>query len=684
MRHYWLGSILLSTTLGSPAATLGSHNGAALLGRPLDFRVHVTLAPGENPGALCVKPDVFYGDSQVLASNVTSSLQAGASGTDAILHIRSSQPVNEPIVTVTVGIGCTSIFSRRYVLLADPVSEAVIARERPEEGTATSMAPSANVPMVALPGSAGAPAMPPRPSRAANQATPPVAAPKAGPRTSLVRQSAPASAKPAEHRLELDLLDIDLTAERDPVLRLTPRLLSDPEATNPDARLAAIQLWKAINVAPDTILRDQQRLETLETESKAWREREARQRAQVEVLEARLQTGERWRWIGYVLAGAMLLALLLVVTLWRRRAAPQGEDTGVPSWAGAAVGRGASRTDGAVTALPRTRKVSRRPATPVDIELTLGDDDFSPGDVLSSTQAAVKSNRPAPAGVGGGLAPAPAPASAARSLATEELFDVQQQADFFMSLGEHEQAIRVLREHLDESHEPSPLTYLDLFKIYHQLGHRDAYEALRADFNQVFNAGAPPFEQYSTHSRGLESYEKAFSRIQALWPQPKVLEVIERSIFRDNQAADEEVFDLEAYRELLLLHALAKDMIQREASQGDMPNDFQHTALKPLNAAASRAPGAPELEREAWPDKTSEFLSDDLAPVSPNAGLDIDLDDLADADVFDIALTEDPAPEAPMAGTRQVPAGDMSDNLIDFELLDFLPSDRGDQSAGRP
>lgn len=89
--------------------------------------------------------------------------------------------------------------------------------------------------------------------------------------------------------------------------------------------------------------------------------------------------------------------------------------------------------------------------------------------------------------------------------------------------------------HLDESHEPSPLAYLDLLKIYHELGRVQDYEALRADFNMVFNAGAPPFDEFAQRSRGLESYETAFSRIQALWPEPRVLDVIERSIFRDSQ-----------------------------------------------------------------------------------------------------------------------------------------------------
>jgi len=100
---------------------------------------------------------------------------------------------------------------------------------------------------------------------------------------------------------------------------------------------------------------------------------------------------------------------------------------------------------------------------------------------------------------------------------------VQQQADFFVSLGDHEQAIQVLRQHLAESHEPSPLAYLDLLKLYHKLDRRDDYERLRKDFNRVLNADAPSFEHFSEGSRSLEDYEvhsaasSPYGRSRACW-----------------------------------------------------------------------------------------------------------------------------------------------------------------------
>lgn len=55
------------------------------------------------------------------------------------------------------------------------------------------------------------------------------------------------------------------------------------------------------------------------------------------------------------------------------------------------------------------------------------------------------------------------------------------------------------------------------------------------------------------------------TRIVALWPTPKVLEVIEESTFRKPDSKSE-VFSLAAYRELLLLHAIAKKVVTPSAS----------------------------------------------------------------------------------------------------------------------
>ncbi|HEX5737799.1 MAG TPA: hypothetical protein VFY22_04765 [Hydrogenophaga sp.] len=283
-----------------------------------------------------------------------------------------------------------------------------------------------------------------------------------------------------------------------------------------------------------------------------------------------------------------------------------------------------------------------------------------------------------------------------RSVATEELFDVQQQADFFVSLGEEEQAVQVLVNHLADSYEPSPLAYLDLFRLYHRLNRRDDYNSLRAEFNEMFNAGAPPFEHYSDLSRGLETYETAFTRIQALWGDPRVLDVIEQSIFRGagEGEGEGEVFDLEAYRELLLLHAIAKEIVKRENGT-DAPTNFRHTKVQPLSASdaaaaavatAPTAAGATTAVAGAVERPTEPM--DAMPHASPRLGLDVDLEELDAYSEFEASLPEVVMPVEPTSkpvlrkgASRNGPAS----NMIDFELLDFVPpsddapADPGDQ-----
>jgi hypothetical protein len=275
----------------------------------------------------------------------------------------------------------------------------------------------------------------------------------------------------------------------------------------------------------------------------------------------------------------------------------------------------------------------------------------------------------------------------ARAVNVEELFDIQQQADFFLSLGQHEQAIEVLKNHISDNVETSALAYLDLLKIYHQLDRRDDYSLLREDFNKVFNAQVPVFDAFTDAGSGLEAYHKALSRIEALWPSAKVLEIIEESIFRKPGSGDGEAFDLEAYRELLLLYAMAKDVVERGGSLMDFdvdnlstppdadsqpPSLFSSTTIQPLSASldmrgGDSLPGTDDGGVEPLPEIS-------MPRPSPRLGLDIDLTELepSPSDFLQIGV-EPPAHERAPHPTRepdaQEPQGHDS-NLIDFDLFD--------------
>lgn len=494
---------------------------------------------------------------------------------------------------------------------------------------------------------------------------------------SVVRRPQPA----ALARLELDPVDISLTLDRDPVLRMSLSMLSEPAASD-EERAAAARLWKAINAAPEDILRDNQKLEVLEAEAKGLREQEARNKADLADLQGRLEQTRYLSWLVYGLGALLLAALLGLWYFWRRRGtAPEGDDAARAWWAAATAEKGMSPD------MPMPNGKAGAQALDLDLDL-----DVEPGRGKSLPVDSLRALHDD----GMGLDSMPpimgtdkrdfgaSQIGVSRSVATEELFDVQQQADFFISLGEDEQAIDVLRNHLAESLEPSALAYLDLFKIYHRLGRRDDYNRLRADFNRIFNAGAPQFDQYSDQSRGLEDYETAFGRIQALWPQPRVLDVIEQSIFRDMGETEAEVFDLEAYRELLLLHAIAKEVIKREELDSHPPQDFEHTAIKPLKAAGSKALASAVAAQAAAGRETQPL--DVIPHASPRLGLDVDLDALSEISAFEASLPEVATPVQPSAKPAAPPGAsraiDMG-NLIDFETLDFMPPDDDGDKPGK-
>lgn len=691
MRHFWIGSILLSTAVSSSAITLGRYSGAGVLGRPLDIRVEAILAPGEDVAEICVSADVLYGETKLSPGAVRATLQRAAPDAQASVRIQSSVAIDEPVVTVFVRAGCTAPFTRRYVLLADPISEPARPSATAAAGglpVAPGVTAAGQLPAVSSPGSNALPEQTPRTTnggaapgaaetpraaaqRPARERVNPPAAASANRASSVVRRPVAAQPAPAATpRLELDAIDLSLAIERDPVLKLSLSLLSEP-AGSEEARAAAGLLWKAINASPEDILRDNTRLEALSAELNTLRESQISSQTTISELTSRLEQSRQWQWLIYALGALLALALLALLWMWRQQKTRPRFADDKAWWAQEEAMKPAVRSS-----VQPSRAAA--PSSSLDLDLTIGSDaipskrsslsrsselgDSTPLDDEDSTPVPLANDRVefAPSQV------------ASRSVATEELFDVQQQADFFISLGEDEQAIKVLRDHIAESQVPSALTYLDLLKIYHRQGRQEEYERLRADFNGLFNAGAPAFDQFSDEGRGLEFYERALGRIQALWPEPRVLDVIEQSIFREPDDLQAEVFDLEAYRELLLLYAMAKEMIQREAVDSKLPKDFENTKVQALKATARR--GAAALADSAFGGNTLPM--EQQPPASPNLGLDVNLDDLSEFSAFEASLPDvDLSVEPTVQAVRREEIRGKNSNMIDFEVLDFTPPD---------
>lgn len=148
-----------------------------------------------------------------------------------------------------------------------------------------------------------------------------------------------------------------------------------------------------------------------------------------------------------------------------------------------------------------------------------------------------------------------------RELSVEELIDLEQQADFFVVLGQDDAAIDLLMGHVRSSGGASPLPYLKLLEIYRRRGDGDAYERVRERFNRRFSAYAPDWGSDLLQGRALDEYPQMLRQLQRLWDEPqRVTQMLDASLMR--QDGDGETYDLPAYRELLFLYSIARDLAE--------------------------------------------------------------------------------------------------------------------------
>jgi hypothetical protein len=171
-----------------------------------------------------------------------------------------------------------------------------------------------------------------------------------------------------------------------------------------------------------------------------------------------------------------------------------------------------------------------------------------------------------------------------RTVKVPELFDLQQEVEFFTSLKQQDKAIELLRDHLVSNVKTSALVYLDLLDLYHQTGKEQDYEDLRDDFNRVFNTRIGPFARYVPAPAGGPVYAGVLLRIQAAWPGREVFKIIEDALFREpgNPA---EVLALEEYQELLLLYSVVREIIELESGYaGSGDTQWPELAMQPRSS----------------------------------------------------------------------------------------------------
>ncbi|MBP6852030.1 MAG: hypothetical protein KA164_10540 [Rhodoferax sp.] len=689
---------LLLAALESQALTLGRMRGAALIGQGLDVTIQVQTDPGEGPSSLCFEAEVFHADARQDPSRVQVNAEPTQAPQTVNVRIQSSIVVDEPVVTIYLRAGCTQKTSRRYVMLADIVSEplapvVVQAPQAPQvplvatPAGATGAAPTSTAQAVpdstraAAPrGSAGARSpVPARPARAAAPRKPAPVKAVAPPPAAQTSEKLVAGRAAGQSRLKLDPLEV----------------LSERVATL-ESSTASAPAEQAAREA-----RDAQRLQALEASVKNLLAVATRNEANLADLRTRLQQAEEDRYANplvYVLVALLVACLAGIAFLLTRRGG-----TGGPAgnwWSGtthaqntvsaADIPTSGARRSGftpvsapaplsAPDSLPPAEPARQQqaplakapsktaPVTQVDVSLVeMSESTFDRLMQSGTTHSAVR--KPSPSTDRG----QPGSAPPLRLLNTDDLFDIRQQAEFFVSLGQTDQAVRILENRISESGETSPLAYLDLLKIFHSLGLKADFRQVREDFNLLFNARVPEFASFANEGRDLEAYPEIVQSLVQAWGKPEILPTIEALVFRDQWTSHHELLDLAVFRDLLLMHAVAQmaatlpDQLQVAAGRNIPRSPFSNAAKPVVQTAAS----------QVQPLSASEPLAADDVPLPPLAGtteVDIDLTDLA----LDFDLDPPPTFAAPPPVASNPDPG----NLIDFDLP-RLPGDEGGTRHG--
>jgi tetratricopeptide (TPR) repeat protein len=210
----------------------------------------------------------------------------------------------------------------------------------------------------------------------------------------------------------------------------------------------------------------------------------------------------------------------------------------------------------------------------------------------------------------------------------EALQAAQQQAEFFASLGQHDEAIEVLGAYIEESSESAALAYLELFRMYQALDMRKESSQLETEIRRVYGIPVGALNQHLEHPRELESYPSAISRITASWPTAEGLSIIEDLLFR-RPSGERELLSAEAYRELLWLYALGQEIVHRTG----MPAGLQLLGDSRLPNDHFIMPWAP-VEEVPLELSMETLNAIDVAQASTGFGVDVDLTDVPE-DVFE-------------------------------------------------
>lgn len=507
--------LCLAHVHSAAALGLGDLEVRSALGQPLHATVKI-LAPGAVGDVDCF---TLQPAADAVSALPRTRLEFERHGDDALLRIRSTQTVNEPILQFTLASDCETRLRRDYVVLLDPPgtivpaavtdaplstsvakNEAAPARERPAKRTRTPVVASATRARTPPTARKQAPAQP-------------------APRLVLSGRRLPAVG-PDGLALRLDVGLPDLNRPHTEVLTATE--LSD-ENTALTRKLAHLE---------SQLAELQRRNAELEARKPA---RTASQNMPA-ANPSRRPASPQWP-LYLLLAALVFVASGLIVWMRRRqRSALTPMDL---EW----------------QAQPQTALHETSP-TPVIDDWT---DAVAPPTTVHDADASSIAEHQA-------------------QMRTEPMFcllpaeenpevkdDILDQAEVFMAHGHGDFAIHLLQEHLREAPDESPVPWLLLLDLLHRSGDEAGYAAASTQCRRHYNIDLtqPPVSQDIEHGPGLEAYPHVMERVVQMWSSAGIENFL-RDLIYDDRGGTRVGFEPSAYRDILLL----RDIVRQTCAGG--------------------------------------------------------------------------------------------------------------------
>ncbi|MES2070867.1 MAG: hypothetical protein V4488_11005 [Pseudomonadota bacterium] len=542
----------------------------------------------------CIKARVESTEGNLLAQVNVSLVQAGAASKTIALTTRQS--LQEPAVKIIVDVACEAQVHREFVLLLDPplntsaASRAELAMAQPQpaaSGAYPNSVPGADAVRGGKPVAGASPAR--------GYPTNPDGLPAAKPARIAKPPRAPKAALAA--KAPKDILKLSDDAVLVPQgLRLSDSLSARPvgadqqnlaELRIAQAELAALLRGdKPEKTSGDQLQAGQLRMQSLQAETNQLKRQSQADKAELEAIK---ESSYSRNWI-VALAGLLLigLAAIAVLVAHLRRLGQKNEFAWIAQHADKTEAERKMTVEEIVnsvqasydplTAASGKPEASPKPMSPLENAGAAALENSVPG-LLPARNTGPTTVRPVsvqaqekmhlPSLEDSNSSTFNFFAAKGSSMKVEEISDVTQEAEFWMSVNDPQRAIEILEPQGAIEVPDSPVPWLYLLDLYRVTKNKPKYDALKDRFILIFNANIPDFETdpADTVSRLLEDFEHLMAKICSLWNSNDILPFLQ-SLLVDDRDGKRMGFELPVYRDILLLIAIANELERAQAQGG--------------------------------------------------------------------------------------------------------------------